>query len=663
MDSNGVETNAVDVKYFLNTGEFTYQWDATGYSWFTAGTGFETYHTFGSMPWDDHIGTGTALDGGTKTGWQYDYINAYSTSGSEASGQNQWIATIYLMPAYGASDGDIDFYYLGSQVSQDDTNVASGTNNDTQYIDALTGVAGDGNYSVIDSYACIYRPYIARSAYYESDLGTSITTSPYASGGAEDTSLETLAPSDTVINPTAPQYTTTITHTWGADYNTGAYTTDDSWEIWTNQPILLTITGNDDNNILIDETTINDTNISALQTTPDVRGNTKIFVISGNVYKDEIEFHNFIGNTGTTIGDYTTKFMINVFWFDDFVTNVKADYVGTGDGYALVSFSGHASTSSDPDSHADWTTDDDQFRIIGFSGKNTLNYSYSNDELGYNETLNNLYVRTTDQYFGMILSGQLPTTIDPQNVVASTGTLIFTETWSGRVYYSDIAGNVSGTWVDVIVEPSVDFIVNVNPAFRNEIGDLSTTGHFRLAWNNGWTWTYTHNSENGNTQLAINEKGTGLISVVVPGTGVEYLVIFKGTGMLSIGFTGIWSYNLNDNASHVFDLSGGVNVGITSTLYPPITYGSTTYEIGGDVVWTGGIGHYDYINAGDLTRINTNLTIGVFDTNDLYMDFNVNSVISAIEQAIALNYRDQNGWIDQYGDGINYPAKSTFKTF
>jgi len=66
--------------------------------------------------------------------------------------------------------------------------------------------------------------------------------------------------------------------------------------------------------------------------------------------------------------------------------------------------------------------------------------------------------------------------------------------------------------------------------------------------------------------------------MIVPGTGKEYMVVFKGQGMLSVGFTGIWTNDIFDTGTNYFDfVSGSHNVRQHSELFPQLLYLDENY--------------------------------------------------------------------------------------
>jgi len=677
LNPDGNNTTSIDVKYFLS-GSFDYQADTTNYTGFSTGT-FQNYYVFTNPDADDRIGTGTAQSGQALwvDGREYDYINARNDDGTFVNGSTYLdVATLYLKPT--GTTGYLNFYYLGAKVNLDDSNVSSGyddagTNDFTQYDDVLAAVAGTGSYTVVevDVHECPFNPFAEQGTTYVSRLGTGLDEAALNKEDNNFTGVQTYGLITSAVND---NYSGAITHKGGNDYTTGDYTAYNTWTLWTNKPIILTFTGN---NYPLNGVTTNDirlTDTSFLGATlslngeiagPDTRSGTKEFIITENV-ETAVTFENRIDNEGSYYAsgaeDYYAEFYIDVFRYDTQYPRVTGTVISEGDGYKFVALSGQASTDAFAGEHADFTEDDDRYRIIGFSGTNTTKYAY-NSTTGYNSDLNDNYVRGENQQFTMTKTGGVYTTL--WVIPSATGAIKFTETWSGYIYVSDIAGNVTGVFMEIDVEPVVRMDIYASLAFRDAANDLSTTGEIRLAYKDGSDWTFTHNSiVAGDDKIVLNSAGTGFVNMQVPSSGQEYLIVMKATGAVSIGFTGIWTNDITDTSTNFFDFRSGAHndlMGDHSTIYPNIVYENTGYIIAGDITWDAA-GAYDVINAGDLTLINDSLTIWVF-SNPFWMDFDLNDTINAIEQAVIIQYHLQDGWINEYANWVDFPPKATSTGF
>lgn len=671
-------TTAIDVK-FINSGSLVFQTGSSYIGWKT--WTFTSYLNFpGTWPWYFPMGTGMATTG-TYSGWTYNYINAQYTYPG-LSNANALVATVYMKAI--TTTWVLDFYFF-SGVNRDDSNVTSGVNSGTQYIDVLTGVSGTGLYTLSGSLACPFKAYLLSTgawATYYSLLWSGISSSYsgiYTPAG-DRTSLTNLT-GLAVYNPTVGQYSGYITHQAARDINTGNYTSTNSWNIWTNKPIYLYLTGNEMMNMssmngLFASSSYNVKILSgsAYATSDIFRSTGKVIQITGNIYTG-ITFYNTIGNnsdwyaSGATA--YVSSAVIDVFWYDTENPSVTG-LVSTWAGYADVRLSGYASAGvSDAANgwHAVWTTDDDAFRIVGFSGLNTMSYGYSS-VTGYNADLNTRYVFPTGQDFSMLKSGYNAN---------YTWAVRFTQTWSGYVYLSDIAGNVTGIFVNVNVTPKTTFEVRISPAFRdNGPGNgtytgLATKADIWLAYSgaNGTQtgWIFLHNSvlNVGDSQITFNAAGTGTVDMTPPASGSAYLIALKWTGMLSIGWTGIWQHDISNTWNNIIDFVHTWNTNalvsglIHGTTYPSLIYSTTGYLEPGDVLGAS-IWAWDYINGGDLSLINTGLSIGQAfpsSTQQIYYDFDVNTFINAVEQAIIIQFSNTKWFIDTYATWGNATASIT----
>jgi len=647
-----VETHAVDAKFFT-TGSFELQLASSDYLTFVPWV-FSNYLTWTVTEWQDtRIWEGTAT---VWTIWDYYYINAYTDTGDFISGANaQDYATIYVKPLASATSGYLDFYFQWSAVNDDDSNVASGINNNTQYEDALTSIAWTGEWTIetTNIYECRYNPYIIEWSTYDSTLGTDLTDA--YNTNINDTSLASL-PAYRVFTTTTP-YEWTISHMAGNDYTTGDYTSENSWNIWTNQAVVITISGNTydyagtqtgDFKMVTGTFASSDITLSSMVGSDDTRTTSKTITITGNV-ETGISFYNRLGNYGSYFQsgvNYFDTFMIDIFRYDNTPTTVTWLILWTGDGYEVIALSGYAS-STEVTEHANWTIDDDKFRIIKFSGHNTTKYGQPTTT-SYNDDLNDLYANNqTNQNFNMVKSGNYQTN-DLTNLISTdTGAIVFTETRSGYIRYSDIAGNVSGVYVEVDIDKLVEFEIQVNPAYRNAVNNLSTTGELRIAQSadDGATRTFTHKFADGDDKVVINENGTGSVKIVIPSSGNQYLAVFKGTGYLSIGFTGIWQNDPDNTSTNYLDFSGWTTFGTKTVPSGGRLYSNTYYLLYWDLetAWA----NYDLIEtANELTLINNNLEVGTNDLSSIYRyDADLNDVINAVEQAIVIQDNMSYGFI------------------
>lgn len=310
------------------------------------------------------------------------------------------------------------FYYLPTE-NYDDSNVSSGTNTETatgytQYVDSLTAVYGTGEYTLVNSFACPFRPYVDDGANYYFTLGTGLID--YVSGANHYTVHNSggTVGALTLRDPTSGPYSGYITLKAGPNV-TGSDFTD--WYYWTNQPITVTLSGNDSQDIRILDNTL--TALWTVDVTTNERANEHTITITG-VVEDTLDFENKIGNTGDTYDGWTDQIEINTFFYDTTATAVTTG-VTNYTGYAYAYIDGATGGS------ADRTDTDDIIRITKFSGTNTLNYNYPNDPTAYNEALNQLYVADAEtvQTYTMAKTGILST--DPEKPSSYTN-------WRNYVY-------------------------------------------------------------------------------------------------------------------------------------------------------------------------------------------------------------------------------------
>ncbi len=99
----------------------------------------------------------------------------------------------------------------------------------------------------------------------------------------------------------------------------------------------------------------------------------------------------------------------------------------------------------------------------------------------------------------------------------------------------------------------------------------------------------------------------------------------------------------------------------------------TPWDVEGDIDYAG-LDSYDYIQGADLTTLNGSLTVGLGNIPDLdyrsnashtpyFYDFDLNRTISAIEQAIVIQFDEDRGFISEYTENnpITDLTKAGFK--
>ncbi len=433
-------TKSVDVKLFLTwyfgiKTPFLSLIDARDSTW---------YASF--LPWIFHV---TTLQTWVATSWTYNsrtyhYINTYQLGWfSGIQWYNLPVVTLYLKANF-FSTWHLDFYFINWR-NGDDSNVSSGINewiiswSYTQYVDALTWVQ-NLEQAFVSSYACSSRPYIDE-AYYRQTWYISTSTGVQA--------------------------------VWTSVVAWPLYSWTSNRTLWTKHPVYLWLTWISDayvwsgglvyNNLStwIQVNHVNafaDPYISLL--TPYTWWYHQYYeiLITGNVSTGFIGFENIIGNSWSTYitwwNPYQETFFIDVFWIDT-VSPVNTWYFtwyisNTWIWYTeyTLSWSNFLWHISNPLSwfHASWTNMDDQYKIIWFSGSNSITQNcldlwYPCTSTGYMEYLNTTwYVRSGNNVFKLV------------------HTIIFTTSFSGYIIVIDRAGNTWSWYVDINMDENIEVL-------------------------------------------------------------------------------------------------------------------------------------------------------------------------------------------------------------
>lgn len=456
MDTNGIATKSVDAKLLL-TWYFSFN---TPFSLISEAIITETWYAQ-YIKWSNFIVT--TLQTGIANSWVYQnreylYINAHQFLWTDPTitGNDIPLATLYLK-AENFTNWSLNFYTI-TWWNGDDSNISSGINewavsgSYTQYVDSLTGTIDVAQSFSWATNACTSRPYIS-SAYYRQTwyiststgvqaVWTSVVAWPLYSG----TSNRTVWTKDTVQ----------LVLTGVSDADLGAW--------WLNANNLSTW-------IQLNYVHAYDSPyITRLTTTTGWFTQYYESLISGNVRTWFVWFDNIIGNTGSTYLSwgqrYTDTFNIDVFWIDR-VSPVHAGFTGyiagTGEWYTQYTLSG--SNFVGAGLHANWTDMDDEYKVLSFSGNNTITQDcedrYVCSETWYMGYLNSTwYVRSGNNVFKLLHN------------------IFFTTSFSGYITVIDRAGN-TGEWY---VEINMDDLIVVNYwliaypqswIVRNELIDLS----------------------------------------------------------------------------------------------------------------------------------------------------------------------------------------------
>lgn len=443
MSTNNIQTKSIDSKLFLSW-YFSIVEDKTTFSEAISQNIYANY-----IEWDIFdtltIQPGIANSGGIYQNTEYLYLNWFQNfNNTSVSGSNLSIATLYLK-ANNFNTGYISFYYVTWR-NGDDSNISSGMNAGTLgsyvlYTDALNSV-NNLIQPISNSNACESKPYISQAKYRQTWY---ISTS------------------------------TGVQAVWTSVIAWPLYSGNSDRNLWTKSSVFLELTWVSDSYLYsgwlaIDNLSrwikINDWLVSALSHSHISRLDTNTWwnnqyyklLISGNVSTWFVWFENILWNMGSTYSTwsnkYTNTFNIDVFWIDTVPPTKNGYFTGyisaSGGITTTYTLSGmnYSGSISSPNNwfHANWTDKDDEYKVIWFSGKNTLTQDCEN--LGYacNETWYMAYLNAT----WYVRSGN--------NIFKLKHNIVFTNSFSGIVIVIDRAGN-TGEW-NIAINMDDNVIVN-----------------------------------------------------------------------------------------------------------------------------------------------------------------------------------------------------------
>lgn len=412
-------------------------------------------------------------------GWQYLYINSSQLGGfwAPVTGNNKLVATLYLK----ASNFDtwyLDFYYVTGW-NGDDSNISSGINEwtilgtYTLYEDALFNVVNLER-SFSSNNVCGSMPYIDSATYRQTWY---IST---------DTWVQSV---------------------WTSVIAWPIYSGTSNWTVWTKEKVTLTFTGISDSYnatwwLVRDSLSIwiRLTNVSALNSPYLLPINSSVnqtgwnkqyyqVLITGNVSTWFVWFDNVLWNTGysykTGWNNYWNIFNIDVFWIDTvgpvntwyFTWYIYSTWLWITN-YILnwSNFEWHVS-SPILWFHANWTDMDDQYKVIWFSGTNSINQNcvdlwYPCTNIWYMQYLNaTWYVRSINNKFKLLHN------------------IIFTNSFSGYITVIDRAGNTWEWYVDIdmddLIEVNYGIIAYTESVWSRVTNNLSGM-LLKLAIYSGW---------------------------------------------------------------------------------------------------------------------------------------------------------------------------------
>jgi len=197
-----------------------------------------------------------------------------------------------------------------------------------------------------------------------------------------------------------------------------------------------------------------------------------------------------------------------------------------------------------------------------------------------------------------------------------------------------------GGFIDAYVTPlTSNFTLTVRPAFR----PTNTTTWYSLynadfwifVYDNGaWTWRYNSAKDLWDPKVSTDKDGLGVVSFVPPADGTLYLMAFKGSGTLSLWFTGIRDNTITWFNFFSWGLADSLDNEFMFTYYNWWITGH--YLKVGDLItynsWT-----YDFIKDPDFAIMTNNLSLSSNILHPYRFDLDINNVINALEQTMLLD--------------------------
>lgn len=439
MNTSWANTQAVDTKLFLS-GYFSLLHPYIDFSTASLNGTFASYNTgiFSTLV----LMTGMSTSGITA---EYLYLNSYDSVSYNWS--NVTLATLYLNANSLYTTWFLTFYFVDPNWNGDDSNISSGMNNTTQYVDVLSwAINRSGSFF---TGACIwYQPYSSWSLYWQT--------------GYFSTSTWVVAARTSVV--AWPMFSAICMDNVWCPYTNSTWRT-----IWTNKNVLLDLYGITDN-LTGASSGIQLLYISVLTWNYPISivwpyGNTWWYVnrqvlFTGDVQTGFIWYQNILGNTGNTFLSWIDAYIyvnnVDMFWID----TVKPDNPSFFTGYVSNSgvwFQTFLLTvglwSTGPSNaisgrHNASSIKDDEFKITAFSWYNTITqYEHASwYTTQYMDWLNST---------GYVWSGT--------NDFLSGHYLTFNSPRSGYVYFIDRAGNTGQFFLNTELAPALTYTLKVWP--------------------------------------------------------------------------------------------------------------------------------------------------------------------------------------------------------
>ena len=219
--------------------------------------------------------------------------------------------------------------------------------------------------------------------------------------------------------------------------------------------------------------------------------------------------------------------------------------------------------------------------------------------------------------------------------------ITFAQNREWQICLQDRASNESCVYVEINgIWLHKNLVITIRQAFRPDHIE-SVTGYSITDWD-FWFWVkngaeriQNYNSATNplvNPKITTNSYGTGIVSIMTPVSGSEYLVVFKWSGTLSAWFTWIWTDDIVELNFFSWDYANSFNTDFVYKYnnWSFIEHYLKVWDVSCNNTW-----NYDYVFTDDFALINNNLTIWTFNSPVRY-DFDLNNVISSMEQSMVL---------------------------
>ena len=254
------------------------------------------------------------------------------------------------------------------------------------------------------------------------------------------------------------------------------------------------------------------------------------------------------------------------------------------------------------------------------------------------------------------------------NIYKMTHTMTFASNRTGYIYVADRAGNKATIYIDISwIWNLTNLVITVRPAFRPDPA-TNATWYSIVDWDfwffvlSGTQWIQNYNSAKNpltDPKITTNKYGTWIVSITAPASGSQYLVVFKWSWTVSAWFTGIWSDNITELNFFTWTFADHFS---SDFVYKFSSGGNMEYYLKvGDTI-ANNTWDYDYVGTTDFSQINNYLTLWTNTLPFYRYDFDINTVISSMEQSMVLQARNSH-WFIWWLDNNNILPMSNFITF